>query len=133
MGMSLYTLCVPSGFDGRVESELSVGWDFSHHALGHCLIRAGLRQREKARAGVWHGLGFSWDTQVAAPWPGVDWSQEGLEPELSVNHSFSQGILAIAALAKDRMKLQELEKQPGTSHGFFWGVMMVAFFMGHGA
>ena len=35
---------------------------------------------------------------------------EGLESELSVIHSFSQGILAVAALAKDRMELQELEK-----------------------
>ena len=50
---------------------------FFHDALGHCLIGVDLRQREGARAGVWHWLGFSWDAQAAATLAVVEWSQEG--------------------------------------------------------
>lgn len=63
----------------------------------------------KARAGVWHGLGFSWVTQVAAPWLGVDWSQKARIRAWGVSHKLLPGHTGSCCLAKNRFELLAFE------------------------
>lgn len=53
MGASLFGLCVPSGFGGRTESEVTLGHMFPQGVLAvMTLVRGGLEMKELSQSQV---------------------------------------------------------------------------------
>lgn len=114
-GMSLYSLYVPSGFDGRAQSKANTGWVSPQSALATIALagsRAGAwgLQLVPVLAGTYHlWCWMSW------PWQGARLELEGLEPKPGVSPSFSCNLVMFVALAGEGPGPECLEQQLNVS------------------